>query len=382
MIIVNAFVLLNIAFLSIILLTKNNPLPNKLLATILIVPGLNFLNNINILTGVIFKVPILFFIVQGTATLFAPLVYSYIRLLSGKKIRFKNLLFIATCIIIIADIFLAIKFFSMNKENQDLYLVSIIQGTYPADMELYNVVLFVHQLIYFTFCSIDIFKRKKIALQSISNLEGTEIRYLSQFINLCWILTLVTVILYISPLPTIYVEYIFLPIVLIIIFYFILYYGFKYNFIFTKSSYKEFLENNEQKILEAETNNQAQVIEDTELEKTIVSIESYLSNHETFTKPDLTIYSLSSETKIPVKKISFAINKIKGKNFYDFINDKRIEKSILLLKTFPKHTIDSIAIDSGFKSRSTFYRAFKKNTGITPTEYMHKLLADNDIKKQ
>jgi len=36
-------------------------------------------------------------------------------------------------------------------------------------------------------------------------------------------------------------------------------------------------------------------------------------------------------------------------------------------------TIDGIGVDSGFKSRSTFYEAFKAETGMTPSQYLESL---------
>jgi len=38
-------------------------------------------------------------------------------------------------------------------------------------------------------------------------------------------------------------------------------------------------------------------------------------------------------------------------------------------------TIEYVAYESGFNSRASFYRAFKKHTGITPTEFLRKKTA-------
>ena len=378
MLLINIFAVVNILVLAALLfIRKNNPLPNKILASILIVPGLNFANNINLLSAEVYQFPILYFIVQGTAALFGPLVYCYIRILCNKKINFKSILFVITVLIIVADIAITVNFFSMGITDRTNYLKSIIEGSYPEDMELYNMVLFIHQLVYLSASAMLLANLKKNALQSVSSFKGTGIRYMARFINLCWILTLITVVLYLSPLNTIYVEYIFLPLVLLIIFYFILYYGFHHNFIFSKSSYQEFVDNNlgNRRILPQENNASAEPEDDDELQKTINLLETYLKSTEAFIKPDLTLYSLALETKIPVKKLSATINKIQGKNFYDFINDKRIEKAIAMLKTHQNYSVEAIASEAGFNSRSAFYRAFKKNTGFTPTVYIKKTIS-------
>ncbi len=58
-------------------------------------------------------------------------------------------------------------------------------------------------------------------------------------------------------------------------------------------------------------------------------------------------------------------------NFYSFINIYRISKAQELLKNplFTNYKIESIGYDSGFNSKTSFYRIFKNLTGLTPAEY-------------
>ena len=55
----------------------------------------------------------------------------------------------------------------------------------------------------------------------------------------------------------------------------------------------------------------------------------------------------------------------------DFINGYRIELAQELLKSssHKNFTVLAIAQESGFKSRSAFYEAFRKQTGTTPANY-------------
>lgn len=57
-------------------------------------------------------------------------------------------------------------------------------------------------------------------------------------------------------------------------------------------------------------------------------------------------------------------------NLNDYLNSLRIEYSIKLMKEKPFLSIDAIAAESNFNSRSTFYRAFVKVCGMTPAQYM------------
>jgi AraC-like DNA-binding protein len=74
-------------------------------------------------------------------------------------------------------------------------------------------------------------------------------------------------------------------------------------------------------------------------------------------------------------RLSQVINESFHQNFYDFINTYRIEESKIRLinPESDKYKIISIAYDSGFSSKSSFYNAFRKNTGITPGEYLKKM---------
>jgi YesN/AraC family two-component response regulator len=76
----------------------------------------------------------------------------------------------------------------------------------------------------------------------------------------------------------------------------------------------------------------------------------------------------------PVERISAAINKEMHKNFFDLINEKRVDKAkVLLNDKLDKMTIEGIAREAGFNSRASFYRAFKKYTSLNPSEYISQL---------
>jgi AraC-like DNA-binding protein len=61
-------------------------------------------------------------------------------------------------------------------------------------------------------------------------------------------------------------------------------------------------------------------------------------------------------------------------NFNDFVNKKRVHAVIEKLEA-GKHTIHTllgIAFECGFNSKSTFNRAFKRHTMLSPKEYIKK----------
>lgn len=100
-------------------------------------------------------------------------------------------------------------------------------------------------------------------------------------------------------------------------------------------------------------------------------IKEHMLANEPYLNPELTLKDLSQDLKIPERLLSGVINQYNNQNFYDFVNYFRIEKTKKLLSEHEtkRKNIQEIFYDSGFNSKSTFNLAFKKSTGITPTEF-------------
>lgn len=101
-------------------------------------------------------------------------------------------------------------------------------------------------------------------------------------------------------------------------------------------------------------------------------LEIYISENEPYVNPLLTLDELSSALETNSKYLSQAINEYYGMNFYTLINELRINKAKAMLaaadhKTF---SMTGIAQSSGFNSKSAFNAAFKKFTGMTPTQFL------------
>jgi AraC-like DNA-binding protein len=86
---------------------------------------------------------------------------------------------------------------------------------------------------------------------------------------------------------------------------------------------------------------------------------------------DLTIVDLTKILNVNSKYIAQSISNEYNVNFVNFINSYRVEYAKKLLKdsSYSNYTIEAIGQTSGFKSKSAFYNAFKKTTGLTPSEY-------------
>jgi len=106
-------------------------------------------------------------------------------------------------------------------------------------------------------------------------------------------------------------------------------------------------------------------------------IRSQIQQQGLFTNPILNLRTLALELDLKEKELSRLINECGKVNFYQFINEYRIEKFKQLVQSskFQQFSILGLASEAGFSSKSTFYAAFKKFEGMSPKQY------ENSIKK-
>ena len=104
-------------------------------------------------------------------------------------------------------------------------------------------------------------------------------------------------------------------------------------------------------------------------------IEDYMEKKKPYLMPRYSLIDLANETDYSTHQISAYINKRCGMNFYSCINQYRINYCIerFKMKEYIDKTLEAIANESGFQSRATFIRAFKKETNLTPSEYIKTL---------
>ena len=100
-------------------------------------------------------------------------------------------------------------------------------------------------------------------------------------------------------------------------------------------------------------------------------MERVVEEEKLYHKQDLTLADIALELKTNRTYVSNYLSHVRQQTFYDYINQVRIEKvSVPLLREHPEYTLDYIAAQSGFASISTFRRAFRKLTGMTPRQFI------------
>jgi AraC-like DNA-binding protein len=89
-----------------------------------------------------------------------------------------------------------------------------------------------------------------------------------------------------------------------------------------------------------------------------------------YLNPNLNLDDVAKEINISANYLSQIINN-RNINFNDYLNILRVERVKLMLKeeNFSSYTITSIGLEAGFNSNASFYRAFKKHTNTSPSNY-------------
>lgn len=101
-------------------------------------------------------------------------------------------------------------------------------------------------------------------------------------------------------------------------------------------------------------------------------LDAIMDSEQAWLEPTLSITTLAERIGAPEHQLRQLINKTMGqRNFRSFLNHYRLTaaKRALADKALAATPILTIAMDSGFASLSSFNRAFKMETGSTPSEY-------------
>lgn len=114
-------------------------------------------------------------------------------------------------------------------------------------------------------------------------------------------------------------------------------------------------------------------LDNDEKQNLFKKIEHVLSTDQSVYSQNFTLSLLSSIVDSNYKNVSQVINEVSGCNFNALLNEYRIMEACRRINDEEHYinlTLEAIAVSVGFKSRSTFLKAFKRFTGLTPSEYI------------
>lgn len=117
---------------------------------------------------------------------------------------------------------------------------------------------------------------------------------------------------------------------------------------------------------------QSSSLKGTEEIKLYVQLQQLLKSEKLYLNPTLSLREVAARLHSNTKYLSQAVNHQAGCNFQQYLNTYRLEevKTKMSQEAYDNMTLYAIALQCGFKNKSTFHKVFKQLTGHTPKSYL------------
>lgn len=96
-----------------------------------------------------------------------------------------------------------------------------------------------------------------------------------------------------------------------------------------------------------------------------------MTEEKLYLDSDITLEILAKKIETNRHNVSQIINQFYQKKYSEFINDYRIEEAKKIILESKNLNVNRLIFDVGFSTKSNFYRAFKKRTNTTPSQFKH-----------
>lgn len=103
-------------------------------------------------------------------------------------------------------------------------------------------------------------------------------------------------------------------------------------------------------------------------------LDPLIQQQQLYLQPRLSLSDIAEQSGLSVKQVSWGINQGSGQRFNDYINGLRIQYFQQQWQTgeFRNHSILDMAYACGFNAKSSFNSVFKRNMGMTPSQFIAK----------
>jgi AraC-like DNA-binding protein len=109
----------------------------------------------------------------------------------------------------------------------------------------------------------------------------------------------------------------------------------------------------------------------------IESLNHYYLHEKPYLDPKLKVEDVAAKLNTTQKAIASALKQYNNSNFNTFTNQFRVDEAKMIMENLSDkfYKVETVAYDSGFGSRSSFYLAFEQFTGIKPSYYRSFMLS-------
>ena len=366
------FILISFLFLAFALFLflnrRGRPLSNYLLGGFFAAVGLNVLDGYLLYRGVYNYIPHFAFWLNAIPALYGPLLFFYTKSVLYRDFRLSwnqfwhGGLFLITMMIFVWT-------YHLRPVEYKLFFLDNAKSYNGFEIVLGNIIL-ITQIGLYLFFSFRIIRQYKQALERrFSDLQQTQLSWL-QFNLMSYTVVFFLTLIYSATRFVIWEGQLNLTAAMVITLLFLVFLlAVIYRALTQSSVFNEIKESDLQAKKYAYSS-----LSDTEIQQHFQSLLQLMESQKPWLDPKLSIANLARQMDLPAKTLSQVINATTGQNFFDFINRRRIAAAqhLLLHPNDQKMTVSEIMYRVGFNSKSSFNTAFKKYTGLTPSEFKRK----------
>ncbi|WP_316813701.1 helix-turn-helix domain-containing protein [Pedobacter heparinus] len=361
-----------------LVLKKQKRFPDFLLATFLFGFSAIHIQHLLLQVGYISYVPFLDPIMGVVLSTLGPLFYFYVRSLTGENQLFKKM---KPHIIVLVPALVHFFYLLFTKSGAQLHEYYYRSDDLATRYTLINLMLLMGMLGYFLFylvASIKVLNRHATRIrESYSNIEKIQLGWLKDLIIALMIFACV-----IAPVSILIADTHFSQLAVAyfstFIYFIIVYKSLNYSTVFSGGLMPEPIRVQGQdqtnaislEIQQAERYTKSS-LSSNQVEEYGHSVEIFLVSNNLLYDQTLSLKQMAEALKLSPHVLSEVINRYYNKSFFDVVNSFRVEEAKKQLKQIEQlnYTIEGIGYSCGFGSKTTFYRAFKKHAGLTPSEF-------------
>lgn len=350
---------------------KENRTANIVLGLTMVIFALDLTFGVIYLTGYISKIPWIVGLTNSFPYLYGPAIFLYTKLLTNNGI-FKKSYFLHLLPFLIIQIYGALFFYFESPE----YQMSLLRFdvVHPWHIQLISNLIPIQGIIYvyFTLRETNRFNHK--LKNSFANIDKLSLSWLKFVVIGTFIIWLIVFLSY--ALSFIYGDQLEANILIYIgISLFLYLFGFKayrQPEVIVLSETEDYAAN-EKEIASYKKSG----LSDEAAEKYISDLMEIINSKKPYLNSKLNLSDLAEMVGISPHNLSEIINQKLNSNFYDFINQLRVEevKEMITNSDYSNYSILAIGYEAGFSSKSAFYSAFKKAIGLTPAQYRKEKIA-------
>jgi AraC-like DNA-binding protein len=361
--------ILGIILIAALLLSRNgNQSANRILALFMATLTIHLLNLIFIHNQWATNRSILV-LAGGMLFLNGPLFYAYVRAMTTQIVRLRP----ADAVHLLPlGLLLTYEFFFTSGPLDIVESMRQSRGGWPPTVLSIIGIAYYMLLALYCLAALRLLRAHQRTIQDqFSSLKGINLRWLRGLCRMCLLIAslgMIIALLRLVPAFELWPRGIYSMLLIMAVFYVIAFMGVAQPQIFMAASATPEVDDNEASRGETPAQYKTSSLSEAQAQACWQRLEEYLVSHKPYVQNELKIADLAEMLDVPVNHLSQAINQVARLNFFNLIKGYRVQEAKELLAN-SSASISTIALDAGFNSESTFYKHFKRATGMTPRQY-------------